>query len=142
MNPSDNAQNDLVGRAIELLNEEYESHGVFNAAFDGDEPLRIGRLELDKSKVLFWVDRSGYYEAKADWSNQTLQERHQGCLEFLRDNGHGSSLRELAEAIRQRRIVPFIGAGLSQPMNLPLWGAAMRRLHERVCTPLDAEISR
>ena len=141
MNPTDKAENDLIGRAIELLNEEYGAHDDFNSAFNGDEPLKLGRLELDKSKVLFWLDRAGYYETKADWSNQTLQEQHQPCVDFLRENEHGSPIRELAEALKQKRIVPFVGAGLSQPMNMPLWGAALRRLHVRVCTPPDAEIS-
>jgi hypothetical protein len=49
--------------------------------------------------------------------------------------------RELADAISRRRIVPFVGAGLSQPMDMPLWGQAMRKLHDRIHNPNDPAIA-
>jgi hypothetical protein len=49
--------------------------------------------------------------------------------------------RELADAIARRRIVPFVGAGLSQPMDMPLWGQAMRKLHDRIHNPNDSAIA-
>lgn len=141
MTAGDNTQSELIARAVELLTDEYLANSEFNSSFDGNEPLKLGRLELEKSKVLFWMDRAGYYESKSEWSNQTLRDRHQSCVDVLRSNEHVAPLRALAEGVKQRRIVPFVGAGLSQSMGLPLWGAALRRLHERVSSPLDPDIS-
>ena len=40
-----------------------------------------------------------------------------------------------------QRIVPFVGAGLSQPMGMPLWGAALRKLHDRIYNPNNPAVS-
>lgn len=141
MSDAEERQNILLEEAIQLLNEEYEECQAFNEAFDIEEPVKIGAVEYSSSKALFWLDRTGYYEEKSIWESRSLQDQHELCLELLQKNGHVSPFRELADAIARQRIVPFIGAGLSEPMDMPLWGAAMRRLHDRIRDPNDPAIS-
>src|ERR1035438_9376065 len=132
MSNDEKQQKRLIAEAMQLLGEEYETSREFNEDFDADDPVKLGTLEFPKSKVLFWVDREAYYFEQAVWNNQSLQERHKPCLDLLHSNGHVPPFRELADAISRRRIVPFVGAGLSQPMDMPLWGQAMRKLHDRI----------
>lgn len=141
MSDGDTQDDQLIREAIRLLNEEYELEHVFNESFDGEEPVRIGQLQFPSSKALFWLDREAYYEAQANWTSESLQEQHEECLKLLKENEHVPPFRELADSIARQRIVPFVGAGLSQPMDMPLWGAAMRRLHDKIHNPNIPEIS-
>lgn len=141
MSDSEKQQKHLIGEAIQLLNEEYEANPRFNEYFDGDSPLKMGNLELQKSKVLFWMDREAYYDEQSAWADQSLQEQHQACFELLKANGHVAPFRELADAVTRQRIVPFVGAGLSYPMDMPLWGASMRKLHDRIHNPNDPAVA-
>ena len=141
MSDPEKQQNHLIGEAIQLLSEEYEASQQFNEDFDGNDPVRLGSLEFPKSKVLFWLDREAYYDVQSEWKSQSLQEQHQPCLALLQKNEHIPPFRELADAVARQRIVPFVGAGLSQPMDMPLWAAAMRKLHDRIHNPNDPAIS-
>lgn len=141
MSDTEKQESLLIQEAVRILSEEYEENQEFNESFDGDEPLKVGRLEYPKSKALFWLDRGAYYEEQATWTNESLQEKHEDCLRLLHENEHIAPFRELADSIARQRIVPFVGAGLSQPMDMPLWGAAMRRLHDRIHNPNDPAIS-
>ncbi len=141
MSDGDTYDDQLVREAIRLLNKEYEAEQDFNEYFNGDESIRIGQLEFPRSRVLFWLDRAAYYEAQEDWADESLQERHADCLKLLNSNGHQAPFRELADAVARQRIVPFVGAGLSEPMGMPLWGAALRMLHDRISNPNDPAVS-
>ena len=141
-------QKRMIAEAVRMISEEYESNEGFNEYFDGEEPLKIKspREEVDayqyeRSKVLFWVDREAYDDERTAWDNKSLQEQHQDAMTLVRTNGHLAPLRELIEAVARQRIVPFVGAGLSKPMGMPLWGEAMRTVHNRICNPIDTEIS-
>ncbi|MCB1599969.1 MAG: SIR2 family protein [Lysobacterales bacterium] len=122
----------LVREAIRLLNEEYEANKDFNESFEADEPVRIGRLEFPKSRALFWLDRDAYYEAQEEWKNDSLQDQHELCFTLLRANGLETPFSELAAAVERGRVVPFVGAGMSRPMGMPLWGDALRELLGRM----------
>lgn len=141
MSDIEKQESQLIQEAVRILNEEYEESQDFNESFDADEPVKVGRLEFPRSKALFWLDRGAYYDAQTTWTNESLQEQHEDCLNLLRENEHIPPFRELADSIARQRIVPFVGAGLSQPMDMPLWGAAMRRLHDRIHNPNDPAIS-
>ena len=141
MSDGDTPDDQLVREAVRLLNKEYEVEGEFNLSFDGDEPIKIGELKFSRSKVLFWMDRAGYYDEREAWFNQTLQELHSECLEWIVSNGRKASFKELADAIARQRIVPFVGAGLSVPMNMPVWGAALKELHDRIRNPNDPAVT-
>lgn len=132
MNPADKSDDPLIREAIRLLNLEYDSGRTFNEFFDSDEPVRVGRLELPRSKVLFWLDRVGYYEEQEQWFNDALQEQHEPCISLLRQHGLRTPFDELISAIERDRVVPFIGAGMSSAMNMPIWGVALTELVQRI----------
>lgn len=132
MSPADKREDPRVREAIRLLNEEYETSKDFNESFEADEPVRIGRIEFPKSRALFWLDREAYYAAQAEWWDDSLQEQHEPCRTLLRDHGLETPFTELLEAVARSRVVPFIGAGMSKPMGMPLWGEALKELLGRL----------
>lgn len=132
MNSGDKRQDPLVREAIRLLTEEYETSKDFNESFDSDEPVRIGRLEFPKSRALFWLDRDAYYEAQEDWLDESVQEKHEACTALLKAHDLEFPFRELVAAVERGRIVPFVGAGMSKPMGMPLWGEALKELLARL----------
>ena len=132
MKATDKREEPIVREAIRFLNEEYEARKDFNESFDADEPIKIGGLAFSKSKALFWLDRDAYYEAQEDWLDESLQEKHEACTALLKTHGLETPFRELSVAIERGRIVPFVGAGMSRPMGMPLWGEALKELLGRL----------
>ncbi|RYG98780.1 MAG: hypothetical protein EON58_06085 [Alphaproteobacteria bacterium] len=132
MNSVDKRDEPLIREAIRLLNVEYEDGKEFNESFDSDEPIKIGRLELPRSKVLFWLDRVGYYEEQEQWLGDALQEQHEPCISLLKKHGLQTPFEELVAAVIRDRVVPFVGAGMSSAMNMPTWGAALKELLQRI----------
>jgi len=118
----------LIQEAIRILNEEYEDSKDFNRCFDINEPFRIGNLEFPKSKVLFWLDREAFYEEQQNLLNRSLQEKHMSCTGLIKDQGLGIPFAELIASVKRGRVVPYIGAGMSNPMGMPLWGDALKEL--------------
>lgn len=131
----------LIKHAIDLLTEEYLRSPEFNSSLDMDDSVEINGGRYPRSKVLFWVDRSAYYAAQEEWKNATLREYHADTLTLLDANDNVGSFIEIVDAVRRKRIVPFVGAGLSRPMGMPLWGEALKELHSRIHTTNDPVIS-
>jgi hypothetical protein len=46
---------------------------------------------------------------------------------------------ELADMLRKRRVIPFIGAGFSSILGLPDWNTLLARVAEEVPAPLTYE---
>jgi SIR2-like domain len=132
MSNANKREDPLVREAVRLLNEEYEVGKDFNGSFDDDEPIIIGELAFPKSRVLFWLDRDAYYEAQEGWQNDFLQEKHEACTALLKAHGLQIPFSELIAAVERGRIVPFVGAGMSKPMGMPLWGEALIELLSRL----------
>lgn len=130
----------LLEQAVSFLNDQYESNTKFNDYFDSDEPISIGTMDYPRSKVLFWVDRNAYVAERANWENESNIAKHEDAANLVQENQISAPFRELAEAIERGRIVPFVGAGLSKPMKLPLWGEALEQLLIRVAPPNSPEI--
>ena len=120
----------------------------FNKHFDGNEPLivpspqgEVGQYQYERSKVLFWVDREAYEDERISWYNKASLELHLDAITLIRNNGHSAPFRDLIDAVKRQRIVPFVGAGLSQPMNMPLWGEALKTLHRRLPNLNDPHVT-
>jgi hypothetical protein len=132
MSSVDKRKDPLVQEAVRLLNEEYEASKDFNESFDADEPISIGTLQFPRSKALFWLDRDAYYEAQEDWLDNSLQDKHEACMALLKTHGLETPFSELIAAVERSRIVPFVGAGMSKPMGMPLWTEALKELLARL----------
>jgi hypothetical protein len=78
------------------------------------------------------LDREAYDDERAAWENDANQAKHQEATERLRINGSIVPFQDLIDAVERSRIVPFIGAGLSKPIGMPLWGEALTLLLNRL----------
>jgi len=135
MNDAEKPQKDLLTEAVRILGDQYDANPNFNEFFDGEEPLSIpsprqdvNAYQYERSKVLFWVDREAYDDERTAWENDTHQARHKDVTELIRANALVAPFRDLLAAVERGRIVPFVGAGMSKPMGMPLWADALRQL--------------
>jgi hypothetical protein len=139
MRDTNKRQEHMLTEAVRLLGDQYENNNDFNVYFDGDEPLTIlsprqdgGVYQYERSKVLFWLDREAYNDERAAWANDVNQAKHQEATELLLSNGLVVPFQDLIDAVERGRIVPFVGAGLSKPIGMPLWGEALAQLLVRL----------
>jgi hypothetical protein len=144
MSDHEKDQRHLLTEAVRLLSNQYETNQTFNESFDGEEPLSIpsprqdvGSYQYERSKVLFWLDREAYDDERVAWENDTNQAKHKEVIELLRAGGLIAPFQDLLDAVERGRVVPFIGAGISKPMGMPLWSEALRLLLARLPT-IDA----
>lgn len=139
MSDIEKQQKHLVVQALELLDGEYDANKVFNEFFDGEDPLSIpspradvGSYQYERSKALFWVDRDAYDDERAAWENDASQARHCEAMEIIRTTESVVPFQDLLDAVDRGRVVPFVGAGMSKPVGMPLWGEALIQLLGRL----------
>lgn len=130
----------LIDQAMDMLAADYESQADFNEAFDSEEPVQIGRLAYSRSKVLYWVDRDAYANERVAWENDVYAAKHEAARALITTNQYENRFADLLQAAGRGRLVPFIGAGLSAPCGMPLWGTALGQLLERLAPPNEVEI--
>jgi SIR2-like domain len=118
----------LLGHAIDLLNAQYLESKDFNGFLDSGEPIAIDQAVYQTSKVLFWVDPDGYEDRKTAWKNDTNQVKHEQALDLIRTSKLTVTFEDLLRAVERGRVVPFVGAGLSKPLGMPLWGEALEEI--------------
>lgn len=133
----------LEERIEQVLQSEYQTNEEFNSyldSLDGDKLIS----EYVLSEVLYWVDRKAYYEEREVWLKQVLDEEHAEAIEIVNKYDTSPIFIDLTTAMSRRRIVPFIGAGMSQVQGsngtsaFPMWIDALRAINERV--PLDEQV--
>ncbi len=122
----------LLGHAVDLLTARYDANREFNEYLDSDDPVMLGSSAYPRSKVLFWVDPEGYEADKVAWESDAIQAKHEEAVKLLQDNACVPQFMDLLQAAERGRVVPFVGAGLSKPLGMPLWGEALARLLVRL----------
>lgn len=112
---------DVVERVEEVLQAAFNGNQLFNEAFNGASPIEIPTLDpagdsyrLEASEVLFWPDREAYNNELGLWRDGIVQETHSETVEWIEQSHQVPIFCDLVAAIRRHRIVPFVGAGLSQ----------------------------
>ena len=112
-----------------------DGHEEFNTYIDGDGPIKFFGLGEEQteyqfyvSEILFWLDSKAYMAELDSWRELKARETHQDILDDLRESDQGNVLSELVEAIKRKRVTPFVGAGLSKSCKFPLWGEAIEKL--------------
>lgn len=122
-----------------LLKNEFDSHDEFNTAFNGADPLNIPSLDRDHdgynfetSELLFFADRDAYYNEYQIWDDGNISEEHKLALSTIDAYDQRSRIKELVEAIVRRRVVPFIGAGMSVACKYPSWDTALKDIKAKV----------
>ncbi|TGK88241.1 SIR2 family protein [Leptospira bourretii] len=140
MNDIDEQQRRLIGEALRLLHEEYLQNEPFNDYLDSEEMIRVGSLEFPVSQVTFWLDRDAYYNDLNVWLDETLKEKHASTIKLLKDSKQLAVFFELVDSISRNRIIPFVGAGLCKPMEMPLWKEALMELNAEINITSSNEI--
>lgn len=130
----------LLGHAIDLLTAQYDSNKDFNEYLDSDDPVMLGSSAYPRSKVLFWVDPEGYESDKVAWESDAIEAKHEVAIKLIKDNACIPQFMDLLQAADRGRVVPFVGAGLSKPLGMPLWGEALGLLLQRLAGANTAEI--
>jgi hypothetical protein len=139
VNDPENPHKDLLAEAMRILGDQYDANAEFNEVFDGEEPLSVpstrpdaDAYQYERSKVLFWLDREAYDDERTAWENDTHQARHKEVIDLIRAQASEAPFGDLLAAVERGRVVPFVGAGMSKSMGMPLWGEALRELLVRL----------
>lgn len=122
----------MLETAIAILTDQYQENGEFNEHIDSEEPVVIGESEYLRSSVLFWVDPEAYEVEKENWQRSESDAKHEKALGLIRSNGVVGLVEDMLLAVERGRVVPFVGAGLSKPLGMPLWGDALMQLLGRL----------
>ncbi|WP_163372658.1 SIR2 family protein [Endozoicomonas acroporae] len=121
---------------LDRVNDDF--HNTLNGArplkfngigSSGDDPVEYS---VELSDVLFWHDPTGYLDELERWQNQSLIDQYQEVKDYLEETDQNTSFSRLVEAIKRKRIVPFIGAGLSFSCDYPLWEQAITKLAKKL----------
>ncbi|MCK3837720.1 MULTISPECIES: SIR2 family protein [Pseudomonas] len=125
----------VIERIESFLTTGYESNPEFNAVLNGEAPISIRSLKDQKAsysyevgEILYWVDRASYLDELESWNGEQIRSNHSLAIAFLEESHQEAVLRDLVDAIRKRRVAPFIGAGVSSAAGYPLWGSALKML--------------
>lgn len=122
----------LLAHAVSLLTAKYDTNQSFNEYLDSDEPVTLGTSAYPRSKVLFWVDPESYDADKIAWESDAIEAKHEAAIQLLQAIGSIPQFTDLLQAAERGRVVPFVGAGLSKPLGMPLWGEALIQLLNRL----------
>ena len=125
----------IIKSVESTLQNSYTGNKDIHNNLDGDEPLKINSLDperepylIERSAALFWVERDAYYEEM----EFCLLKHHEEVIEFIKNNDLKPVFQDLVLSIKRKRIVPFVGAGMSSPSNFPLWGKALEEISQRI----------
>lgn len=129
----------IVDKVEEALQAAYFSNREFNAVLDQTEPLSFKSLRdpeheylVKLSDYLYWVERDAYLDELEHWEGQREVNQHEIATAFINSSDQQAVFLDLVDAIRFRRIAPFVGAGLSKPCGYPMWGEALRKIAQKL----------
>lgn len=125
----------MIMRFREAVKETLRDNEEFHAALNGEVPIRFEGLGpypneylIDPSDALFWNDPEAYTDELDRWQSAYYIDTHTETIEYLTKTDQKAVFLDLVDAIRKKRVAPFVGAGLSQPSGFPLWGEAIKLL--------------
>lgn len=125
----------VIGKVEDVLKTAYDGNDSFNKLFDGEQEIEINSRIPERdpytftpSEILFWVERVSYYDEHENFENEEIQQKHKGIIGWLYDTDQNTVFEGLIDAIRRKRIAPFVGAGISKAYNYPLWVEALEQI--------------
>lgn len=134
-----NNEKQLLDRAEEILSNAYNANEAFNKFVDGEEPISFNspkdhlvEYRFEKSRILYWLDREAYDNERQQWASDNKTGEHQEAIDLLKITQQLGHFNEVVDAIKKKRIAPFVGAGLSAPCQKPLWGEALQKLQQKI----------
>ena len=118
---------------------------AFKEALAQEQNLRVdkGRVHI---RYMHWapdevlekmVEPAAYDDLFGDWADERREELTEAVKVMLDETGQLPRFRKLKEAYQAERVLPFVGAGMSQPSEFPGWTAFIRDLVRETTVPAD-----
>jgi hypothetical protein len=125
------------------LKELLEKDNIqFHQALNGEEPISFHGLTtmqdeankylVEPSDILFWHDPEAYIDELGRWKSQEILNQHSEIKEYIYTSNQVNIFQRFVDALKKKRVAPFIGAGVSKPYKYPLWGEAIQDIIKRL----------
>ncbi|HJF74986.1 SIR2 family protein [Gallibacterium anatis] len=100
-----------------------------------DELNNKGKILIEgftfyRDQILKELEPIGYDEIFNNWVEERKRKLLNAADEILDLFDNRERFERLKELYKKKRLIPFIGAGLSQPSGLPLWGDFLKKVHK------------
>lgn len=97
-----------------------------------DELNNKGKILIEgftfyRDQILKELEPIGYDEIFNNWVEERKRKLLNTADEILDLFDNRERFERLKELYKKKRLIPFIGAGLSQPSGLPLWGDFLKK---------------
>ncbi len=107
----------------------YEKNSDFNDYYDDlSDDIFVG---LKPSEVLYKCDPTAYNAAYNQWLQDSFDQRFNLTLNLLEDDLFKDRVRPLIQALKKKKVAPFIGAGLSVPCGKKSWASMLLDIGKR-----------
>src|SRR4051812_24869657 len=88
----------------------------------------IGDYAWSRHDVLNVMETEGAKELFGDWVDGAKRQAKERVREFLTETHCLDRFRTLTNRVRQRNVVPFIGAGMSVASGFHTWSSFLRKM--------------
>ena len=129
---------EIIDRITQIHHDQYQEFDEFNKALSGDEPISVRSLKerdfeykFDASEILYHLDNNGYLDELEHWNGQQIQDNYKEAISHLEKTNQKAIFLNLVDAIKNKRVAPFVGAGVSKQCGYPLWGEALEKVIEQ-----------
>ncbi len=102
-----------------------------------DGHVFIGEKHWAPHDVLSQISEDTYHEVFEEWLDLRKEDYIQIADDFLDEFDQRERFERLRQSFSNKLVVPFIGAGLSQPSGYPMWTSFLKRLAQFTSIPLD-----
>jgi hypothetical protein len=137
---------ELLDRITQILQENYKASENFNKFFnefnittDRDEQIVLKSIKerdfeykFDASEILFHLDNNGYLDELENWNGQQIQDNYKEAISHLEKTNQKAIFLNLVDAIKKKRVAPFVGAGVSKACGYLLWGESLKAVVEQI----------
>ncbi|WP_408095523.1 SIR2 family protein [Peredibacter sp. HCB2-198] len=111
----------------------YGTNKEFNEQFDEDFIQEFGVIvingfKISPSEILFYLKKESYDDSLSNWKAIKDEELKNQFEELLEINSNFGRVQDLVELIKSKRVIPFIGAGLTVDCGMPTWSNFLMEL--------------
>jgi len=139
---------DLIEKVEQFLQNGLQGNEAFNIALDEGELIEVSSLKESESyrykasEVLYWTDRNAYLDEFDSWNGEQLRDRHIETINYVHHSQQEAVLSDLIALIKNKKIAPFLGAGVSAAAGYPGWVATLKELGGRLTNVKDSDVER
>ncbi len=120
---------------FEETTEFYESCTEFNDFLDSSGDIHVLDYKYPPSQILFNVDNRAYLSELRSWQEGKRVEKVTYAAEVLNRDDNKHRINDLIKRLKSRRVLPFVGAGMSVPSGLPSWEKFLRSTADKCGVP-------